>query len=156
MRNLSEIARVTWSISASRVNNIAKSKLMAHLSKQEVADLSDSIFSMNEAIRYVAVLDSSNRLLESGSKKSSLREIPVELLREFVSFGPLIALGDMERLHPFSGRLEYVVTRYEKHFVVICNLQNHFVVLVLDSKVEIRVVEDICNAVSDLLKDHIR
>ena len=126
------------------------------MSEQEVKNISDSIFFMHEAIRYVAVLDSSNRLLESGHNKSSLREIPVELLKEFVSFGPLIALGAMERLQPFSGRLEYVVTNYEKHFAVICNLQHHIVVLLLDSKVNIGVIENICNKVGDLLNGHIR
>jgi hypothetical protein len=129
-------------------------RLTADLIKLELESLSDSIFDLNEAIRYVAVLDSSNCLLESRSKDSGINGIPIERWREFVSFGPLMVLGSMERLEPHSGRLEFLVARYEKHLLAICHLQNHFVVLALDSKTEIQVAESICNRVSVLLYEH--
>jgi len=126
---------------------------MADLSNLELESLSDSIFGLNEAISYVAVLNKSDCLLESSSKGSGIDAIPIEIWKEFVSFGPLIALGSLERLEPFSGDLEFLITRYERHLLAICNRQNLFVVLVFDSKAEIRAVEGICKAASVLLSE---
>jgi len=114
--------------------------------QSEVKSLADSIFQLNQAIRYVAILDSSNTVIECKGQATITLPLSPETLADFVAIGPLLVLGAFgHKLESSCGRIGYAAGRFEKALVVIYQLSSHMVVLVMDTTVSTQQLDEIAS-----------
>ena len=114
--------------------------------QSDFKSLADSIFELNQAIRYVAILDSSNTVIECKGQATITLPLSPETLAEFVAIGPLLVLGAFgHKLESSCGRIGYAAGRFEKALVVIYQLSSHMVVLVMDSIVSTQELGEIAS-----------
>jgi hypothetical protein len=93
----------------------------------------DSILRLISGIRYVAIIDKSNTIIEcKGQGASSLALSPGTFL-DFASTGPLLVLASMAcKLESSCGRLGYVTGRFENAFVTLFKMPSLMVAVVTD------------------------
>jgi len=97
----------------------------------KVRSQADLILEANRAIQYVAAIDYSNKVIESKSRDTLSLALPQEVVREFVSIGPLLVMGALgHKLETSCGCLGFVVGRFEKAQVMIYQLRTEMIVLV--------------------------
>jgi hypothetical protein len=97
----------------------------------EIKSRVDLILEANKAIRYVAMIDYSNKVIECKGHGTFSLELSPEKVREFVSIGPLLILGALgHKLESSCGRLGFVVGRFEKALVAIYQMRTEMIVLV--------------------------
>jgi len=117
----------------------------------DIMSLADSILQLNQAIRYVAILDTSNTVIECKGQGTFSLPLSPETLADFVAIGPLLVLGALgHNLEPSCGRLDYTIGRFEKALVVIYQLRSHMVVLVMDSIVNTQQLEEIATTLKKM------
>jgi len=110
----------------------------------------DLILQLDPAIRQVAIIENTNKVIECKSDTSSLPLSP-ETLKDFASIGPLLVLGSMgSKLKSSCGRLSYVTGRFENALVTIYQLPNHMVVVVMDKIVQNRRLEEIASLLKQI------
>ena len=119
--------------------------------KEEGRGLSDAILRLNGAIRYVAVLDSSNNLLEFKSREEGSNLTLGDAMKDFISIGPLIMLGAVERLRPFYGGVKYIATRLKECLLIVYETANRYVVLILEPAVNTQLADQIGAALKELM-----
>jgi len=91
----------------------------------------DLVLQFNPAIRYVAIIDFSNKVIECKEQDTFSLALSPETLRDFVSIAPLLVMGALgHKLESSCGRLGFVVGRFEKALVAIYQLHSGMVVLV--------------------------
>lgn len=115
-----------------------------------VSSLCERVLKLNSAVAYVAVLDSSNTLLEFASRNGPPTKIPEQIVREFVSIAPLVILGSVGRLQESCGDTRSVVIRYQNSLTIIYQRKLNFVVVLFDSDVDQRAVEEIGEEVEQI------
>ena len=104
----------------------------------------DLILQFNRAIHYAAIIDYSNTLIECKGQKTSSFPLSAETLTDFASIGPLLVLGAFgKKLEPSSGRLEFVVGRFEKALVAIYQLRSVAVVLVAELTLDMDELQEV-------------
>lgn len=103
------------------------------LELMELKSRADLILQLHPAIRHVAIIDSSNTVVDCKGTETFSLPLSREQMRQFVDIQPLIILAATEcKLQP-CGRVKFLVALFEKALLVIYQLQNYMVVLVLDS-----------------------
>jgi len=99
---------------------------------------------LDPAIRYVAIIDKSNTLVECKGQGTFFLLLSLETWVDFVSIGPLLTLGSMgNKLESSCGRLGYVIGRFKKALVIIYQLRSFMVVAVMDAIVQVQQLEKI-------------
>ena len=119
----------------------------------EGKSLADLIFQLSQAIWYVAILDSSNAVIECKGQATFAPPLSPETLTDFVELGPLLVLGAFgHKLEPSCGRIGYAAGRFEKALVVIYQLSSHMVVLVMDSIASTQQLDEIASFLKKMEK----
>jgi hypothetical protein len=113
--------------------------------------LGEAILRLNGAIRYVAILDSGNNLLEFKSREEDSNLTLREATKDFTSISPLIMLGALERLRPFYGNVNYIAARLEEGFLIVFEATNRHFVLILESAVNTQLADQIAAALQELI-----
>ena len=117
----------------------------------DIVSLSDSILRLNQAIRYVAILDTSNTVIECKGQGTSSLPLPPETLAHFVAIGPLLVLGAFSHnLESSWGRLTYTTGRFEKALVIIYKLCTHEILLVMDPIVNAQQLDEIATTLKKM------
>ncbi|HYW00382.1 MAG TPA: hypothetical protein VE862_02870 [Candidatus Acidoferrum sp.] len=111
--------------------------------------LSEAIFKLDSSVSYVAVLDSSNTILECGFRHKSKNDAPDDLMRKFVSISPFLMLGSIDRLREFYGNVNYIIARFNDRTAALYEANGCIVFLILD-KYDIRLVEKIRETLASL------
>jgi hypothetical protein len=116
-------------------------KAKAHLETKSRADL---ILRLNPAIRYVAIIDNSNTIVECRGQGAGSLALSPETFLDFASIGPLLVLASMAcKLESSCGRLEYATGRFQNALVTIYQLRSHMIVTVTDPTVQTQEIEEI-------------
>jgi hypothetical protein len=94
----------------------------------------------------VAILDSSNTVIECKRQATFTLPVSQETLTDFVAIEPVLVLGAFgHKLESSCGRIGYAAGRFEKALVVIYRLSSHMVVLVMDSIVSTQQLDEIAS-----------
>ena len=59
---------------------------------------------------------------------------PVEADRSFMQLGPMLLSGVCERLAPWAGPLDAVVSRYEKVAMIVTKIESLYLALTINSE----------------------
>ena len=113
--------------------------------------MGEAILRLNGAIRYVAILDSGNNLLEFKSRGEGSDLTLREATKDFIAISPLIMLGTLERLRPFYGDVSYIAARLKECLLIVFQASNRHFVLVLESAVNTQVADQIAAALQELI-----
>ena len=109
------------------------------------------ILQFNRAIHYVAIVDYSNTLIECKGQETSSFPLSTDTLSDFASIGPLLILGAFgKKLEPSSGRLGFIVGRFEKALVVIYQLRSVVVVLVAELTMDMKQLQEIASFLDEI------
>ena len=103
----------------------------------------DLILQFDPAIRYAAIIDNDNTIVECKGQGTAPLPLSLERWRDFLTIEPNLILGSMgTKLQPL-GRLGYVIGRFENALVTIYQLHSCVVAIVLDPTVQIQLLEEI-------------
>lgn len=103
----------------------------------------------------MAVLDSSNTVIECKRHATVTLPLSQETLTDFVAIEPILVLGAFgHNLESSCGRIGYVAGRFEKALVVIYQLSSHMIVLVMDSIVTTQKLGEIASFLKKM-EEHI-
>jgi hypothetical protein len=112
-------------------------------------ELSEVIFRLDSSVSYVAVLDSSNTILECGFRHKTDTNVPDDLMRKFVSIAPLLILGSVDRLCEFYGNLKYITARFNDRTIAVYEVNGRIIFVILD-KYDVRLLENIHETITSL------
>lgn len=118
---------------------------------EEGGGLGEAILRLNGAIRYVAILDSGNNLLEFKSREEGSNLTLRDATKDFISISPLIMLGALERLRPFYGNVNYIAARLKECLLIVFQASNRHFVLILESAVNTQLADKIAAALQELI-----
>ncbi len=94
----------------------------------------ERIFSINPKIRWAGLTTDQGEVLfvtmRSGLKSLS----PEETDRSFMQLGPMLLSGVCERLAPWAGPLQAVVSRYEKVAMIITKIERFYLAVTINSE----------------------
>jgi hypothetical protein len=111
--------------------------------------LSEVIFKLDSSVSYVAVLDSSNTILECGFRHKVGTDVPDDLMRKFISIAPFLMLGSVDRLREFYGNLKYITARFNDRTIALYEINGRIIFLILD-KYDVRLLETIRETITSL------
>jgi hypothetical protein len=111
--------------------------------------LGESILRLNGAIRYVAILDNGNNLLEFKSREEDSNLTLRDATKDFIAINPLIMLGALERLRPFYGNVNYITARLNECLLIVVEANTRHFVLILDSMVNTQLADQIAAALQE-------
>jgi hypothetical protein len=145
----SELESIRKQISGIRqeLDNLEKQALKQ---TEKAGGLSESILRLNGAIRYVAVLDNRNNLLEFKPRDETSDLTLRDATKDFISISPLLMLGALERLRPFYGSVTYIAVRMKDCLLIISEVTDRLFVLVLDSAVNTQLADQIATSLQEL------
>lgn len=116
----------------------------------DINQITNSIFELDERIRYVAILNH-NYILRASRMRTGLTSLtPRRTDREFMSLSPTIMMGAAERLQPYCGLIRRVTVRYEKVVLVFYRTAAHLIVLSLETQADPALIDKIGDAVRKL------
>ena len=114
--------------------------------------LRELILGMDDSISYVAVLDDCNAIVECGFRDGDHAEVPIQLMRKFVSLTPLIILGSVDRLREFYGDVNFVMAKLSGHSIVFFEAKDRIIFLILGTP-DFQRVESIRQNILNLLEE---
>ena len=117
-----------------------------------IKEVTESIFKLDNRIRYIAILDPSYNLLESKMREGVSSLTPPQADRDFMKMAAPLMINSAEKLRPFCGELRRLTVRYDKAFLAIYRTALHLLVLSFDPQVEQSpaLLDEIGNAVRKL------
>ncbi len=113
-------------------------------------EVTDSIFKLDERIRYIAILNHQYDLLESRMREGVASLTPAQTDRDFMTIAAPLMVGAAEKLRPFCGAIRRVAVRYDKVLLVFFWTTAHLVILSLEPQVEQALLDEIGNSVRRL------
>jgi hypothetical protein len=109
---------------------------------------------LDPAIRYVAIIDSSNTIIECKGQGAPSLPLSIEKLVDFASIGPLLIMATIgNKLESSCGRLGYAIASFENALVIIYQLHNLMVVIVTDPTMQIQQIRQIGNSLAKMEED---
>ena len=117
-----------------------------------IKEVTESIFKLDNRIRYIAILNPSYNLLESKMREGVSSLTPPQADRDFMKMAAPLMINSAEKLRPFCGELRRLTVRYDKAFLAIYRTALHLLVLSFDPQVEQSpaLLDEIGNAVRKL------
>jgi len=117
-----------------------------------IKEVTESIFKLDNRIRYIAILNPSYDLLESKMREGVSSLTPPQADRDFMKMAAPLMINSAEKLRPFCGELRRLTVRYDKAFLAIYRTALHLLVLSFDPQVEQSpaLLDEIGNAVRKL------
>lgn len=116
----------------------------------DINQITNSIFELDNRIRYVAILNH-NYILRASRMRAGLTSLtPRQTDREFMSLSPTIMIGAAERLQPYCGPIRRLTVRYEKVVLVFYRTTAHLIVLSLEPQADSALIDKIGDAVKKL------
>ncbi len=108
---------------------------LCHLGAPLLVELTpERIFSINPKIRWAGLATDQGEVLfvtmRSGLKSLS----PEETDRSFMQLGPMLLSGVCERLAPWAGPLQAVVSRYEKVAMIVTKIERFYLAVTINSE----------------------
>jgi hypothetical protein len=94
------------------------------------------MFKADRAIRYVAIVDSSYRVIASKQREGIPSLAPDETVNNFMSIVPEIILESVEKMVPFLGGVSGVTAHYQKALLIFYRFDNLLVVISFQPNVE--------------------
>jgi hypothetical protein len=94
------------------------------------------MFKADRAIRYVAIVDSSYRVIASKQREGIPSLAPDETVNNFMSIVPEIILESVEKMAPFLGGVSGVTAHYQKALLIFYRFNNLLVVISFQPNVE--------------------
>jgi hypothetical protein len=112
----------------------------------KIKSRADLILELSHEIRYVAIIDYSNKVAECKGQGTFSLPLSLETMMDFVSIGPLLVMGALcHKLEPSCGRIGFVVGRFQKALLAIYQLRCDVVVILMDSLVEMGQLDEIAS-----------
>jgi hypothetical protein len=100
-----------------------------------LADLSpDRVFDIHPKIRWVGLATDAGDVVFSKMRPGVQSLSPGTFDQSFVQLGALLLAGVCERLAPWAGPLETVVSSYEKVIMLVTKLKKRYLALTLDKE----------------------
>ena len=117
-----------------------------------IKEVTESIFKLDNRIRYIAILNPSYDLLESKMREGVSSLTPPQADRDFMKMAAPLMINSAKKLRPFCGELRRLTVRYDKAFLAIYRTALHLLVLSFDPQVEQSpaLLDEIGNAVRKL------
>lgn len=110
------------------------------------------IFKIDPRIRYVGVVDSQYRMLESKMRDGVSSLTPEEVDRNFFSIYAPILTDTLRRLETFTGPVGMVSVRCEKALILFYPWRDHVVVLSLEPSAETPLLDKIADGLRRILE----
>ena len=117
---------------------------LVNRSDDKIKSRADLILQLSRAIRYVAIIDYGNKVIECKVQEAFSLPLSRERMRDFVSIVPLLVMGALgHKLESSCGRIGFVVGRFEKALLVIFQLRMDMVVLLMDLGVDMKQLDEV-------------
>ncbi len=93
----------------------------------------ERIFALNPKIRWAGLATDQGEVLFTLMRPGLESLSPEETDRSFMQLGPMLLSGVCERLAPWAGPLEVVVSRYKKVTMIVRKLDKLFLAMTINS-----------------------
>jgi len=110
------------------------------------------IFQIDRRIRYVAIIDSQYRILESKMREGVVSFTPEEVDRNFFSIYAPILTETLRRLEPFTGPVGMVSVRCEKVLIIFYPWRDYVVVLSVEPSAETPFLDKMADSLRRILE----
>jgi len=117
---------------------------------QDIKEIIESIFKLDNRIRYVAILNHQYALQDSMMREGVASLTPAQTDRHFMTLAAPLMIDSAEKLRPFCGSIRRIGVLYDKVLLVFYRTAAHIVVLSLEPQVEPALLDQIGNAVRKL------
>jgi len=114
------------------------------------------MFKADQAVRYVAIVDSEYHVLISSQREGVPSYATDEIVRNFMSIVPEIILESVEKLFPFLGEVSGVTAHYGKALVIFYRFGKLIVVISFQTGVETPFYNRITEAFSKLSAQYLK
>ena len=111
----------------------------------------DSVFQIDNHIRYVALVDNEYHVLASKMRDGVPSLSQEQTDRNFVSIYPPIIVDACQKLQPFLGKMTAIAIRYDSVFMAFYPANGHFVVITFDPEVETPFISRVGEAIARLI-----
>jgi hypothetical protein len=115
-----------------------------------IKEVTESIFKLDNRIRYVAILNPRYDLLESKMREGVASLTPAQTDRDFMKIAAPLMIDSADKLRPFCGAMRWLTVKYDKVFLAMYRTALHMLILSLDSQVDQALLDLIGNAVRRL------
>ena len=115
-----------------------------------IKGITESIFKLDNRIRYVAILNHQYDLLESRMREGVQSLTPDQTDRDFMTIAAPLMVDAAEKLRPFAGSIRRITVRYDKVLLVFYRTTAHVVILSLEPQVEQALLDEIGKSVRKL------
>jgi hypothetical protein len=116
----------------------------------DTKDITNSIFELDERIRYIAILNHQYDLLSSRMREGIPSLTPAQADRDFMTVAAPLMMGAAEKLKPFCGTIRRMAVRYDRVLLVFYRTAAHLVILSLEPKAEEALLDRIGGSVRKL------
>ena len=116
----------------------------------DIKEVAESIFKLDNRIRYVAILNPRYDLLESKMREGVSSLTPAQTDRDFMKMAAPLMVDSAEKLRPFCGGLRRLTVRYDKVFLALYRTAAHLLILSLEPQVDQALLDQIGDAVRKL------
>ena len=94
----------------------------------------ERIFALNPKIRWAGLATDQGEVIFATMRPGITSLSPEDTDRSFMQLGPMLLSGVCERLIPFAGPLEAVVSRYKKVVLIVRKLNKLYLALTINSE----------------------
>ena len=94
----------------------------------------ERIFALNPKIRWAGLATDQGEVLFATMRPGISSLSPEDADRSFMQLGPLLLSGVCERLAPWAGPLEAVISRYQKVVMIVRKLDRMYLALTINSE----------------------
>jgi hypothetical protein len=94
----------------------------------------ERIFALNAKIRWAGLATDQGEVLFATMRPGITSLSPDDTDRSFMQLGPMLLSGVCERLIPWAGPLQAVVSRYEKVVMIVRKLNKLYLALTINSE----------------------
>ncbi len=94
----------------------------------------ERIFALNPKIRWAGLATDQGEVLFATMRPGITSLSPEDTDRTFMQLGPMLLSGVCERLAPWAGPLEAVVSRYRKVVMIVRKLDKLYLALTINSE----------------------
>lgn len=92
----------------------------------------EHVFGLDPKIRWAGLATESGHVLFAQMRPGVTSLSPEDTDKSFMQLGPLLLTGVCERLAPWAGPLEYVVSRYQKVLMIVKRLDSKFLAVTIN------------------------
>jgi hypothetical protein len=116
----------------------------------DVKGVTETLFKLDNGIRFVAILNHRYDLLESRRRQGVASITPSQADRDFMSLAAPLMMSAAEKFQPFCGVIRRVTVRYDKVLLVFYSTTAHLVILSLGPQAAQALLDEIGKSVRKL------